>query len=66
MSPRIMLARLTMLLAVACGVIAVTVGFADKEWKLGVTGWFEGGALLAILSVVMLADEYFERRSGTG
>ncbi len=66
MSPRIMLARLTMLLAIACGIVALTVGFADKEWKLGVTGWFEGGVLLAVLSVVVLADEYIERRSGAG
>ena len=62
MSPRIMLARLLMLLAIACGVIGLVAGFSDKQWKLGVTGWFEGGVLLAILSVVVLADEYFERR----
>ena len=62
MSPRIMLSRLVMLLAVACGVIGLIAGFSDKEWKLGVTGWFEGGVLLAVLSVVVLADEYFERR----
>ena len=59
---RIMVAKLTMLLATACGVIGLIVGLADKTWKLGVEGWFTGGTLLAVLSIVMLADQYFESR----
>ncbi len=62
MEPRILLARLIMLLATACGVIGLVVGIVSREWKLGVTGWFTGGILLAILAIVVLADEYFERR----
>ena len=57
-----MLTRIFMPLAVAFGVIELVVGFSDKEWQLGVTGWFEEGMLLAILSIVVLADEYFEQR----
>jgi hypothetical protein len=51
-----------MLAVVACGVIGLIIGIADRSWKLGVTGWFTGGTLLAVLTLVVLADEYFERR----
>ena len=66
MSPRVMLARLTMLAAVACGVIGLIIGIVDRAWKLGVTGWFTGGTLLAVLAIVMLADEYFATRGESG
>ena len=62
MSSRIMLTRIFMPLAVAFGVIELIVGFSDKEWKLGFTGWFEEGVPLAILSIVVLADEDYEQR----
>ena len=62
MEPRIILARLMMLGAFACGLIGLIIGVVDRVWKLGVTGWFTGGTLLAILSLVVLADEYFARR----
>ena len=66
MSPRIMMARLVMLAAVACGVVGLIIGIVDRAWKLGVTGWFTGGTLLAVLAIVMLADEYFAtRREGS-
>ena len=58
---RILLARLAMLLAVLCGVIGLVVGILGANWKLEVTGWFTGGSLLAILALVILADEYFAR-----
>ena len=57
-----MLARLFMLVAVACGVVGAVVGFTDNTWELGVTGWFTGGTLVAVLSLVVLADEYFATR----
>ena len=63
MEPRIMLARLLMLVAVACGVIGLVVGLVDLTWKLAVTGWFTGGTLVAVLSLVVLADEYVDRRT---
>ena len=63
MEPRIMLARLFMLGAVTCGVVGLVIGLDDRVWKLGVTGWFTGGTLLAVLSLVVLADEYFARRT---
>ena len=65
MGPRIMMARLFMLGALACGVIGLVIGLVDRVWKLGVTGWFTGGTLLAVLALVVLADEYFARRSSS-
>ena len=62
MSPRVQIARLFMLGAVATGVVGLVVGIVEREWRLGVTGWFTGGTLLALLSLVGLADEYFARR----
>ena len=62
MEPRIMLARLFMLRALATGVIGLVAGLSDKAWKLGVTGWFTGGTLLAVLSLVALADHYFAQK----
>ena len=62
MEPRILLARLSMLGAIACGVLGLIVGLIDRAWKLGVTGWFTGGTLLAVLALVVLADEYLATR----
>ena len=62
MKIRIMLARLIMLGALVCGVLGLVAGLADRAWKLGVTGWFTGGTLLAVLALVVLADEYFAAR----
>ena len=59
---RLISAKLLTLGAIACGVVGLIIGVVDREWKLGVTGWFSGGTLLAILSIVALADEYFESR----
>ena len=56
---RIVLSRLIMLVALACGVIGLAAGVAEREWRMGVTGWFTGGTLLAVLALVVLADEYF-------
>ena len=52
MEPRIVLARLMMLAALACGVVGLVIGIADRAWKLGITGWFTGGTLLAVLALV--------------
>ena len=60
---RIMLARLFILGALGTGIIGLAVGLIEKEWRLGVTGWFTGGTLLAILALAILADEYCARRS---
>ena len=60
---KVMMARLLMLAAVVLGIIGLVVGFSDRTWKLGVTGWFTGGVLVAVLAIVVLADHYFESRS---
>ncbi len=66
MNLRIELARLMALGGVACGIIGLVIGIADRQWRLGVTGWFIGGTLLAVLALVVLADEYFaSRRTGS-
>ena len=61
MSSRIMAARIMTLGALLCGVIGLLAGFTDNRWKLGPTGWFTGGVLLAVLALARLADEYFAR-----
>ena len=58
----VMFARLLMLLAMACGLVGLVIGVVEREWRLGVTGWFTGGTLLAILSILILADHYVEHR----
>jgi hypothetical protein len=60
-----MFARLMMLAAFVCGIIGLVIGIVDRTWKLGVTGWFMGGTLLALLTLVVLADEYFSRRQSS-
>lgn len=66
MEVRSLVARLMWLGALACGVIGLIVAFIDRQWKLGVTGWFTGGTLLAVLGLMMLADEYFAARKRVG
>ena len=55
-------ARLMILASFACGIIGLVIGIVEREWRLGITGWFTGGTLLAVLAVVVLMDEYFESR----
>ncbi len=62
MELRILVARLMMLGAFVCGVIGLVAGLIDCAWKLGVTGWFTGGTMLAVLALAVLADEYFASR----
>ena len=67
MESRILLARLFAVGAFACGVIGLIGRLTTHPWKLGVTGWFTGGTLLAVLALVVYADHYFaSRRDGTG
>ena len=60
---KIRIARLFVVVAFASGVIGLVVGVIEREWRLGVTGWFSGGTLLALLAVALLADAYMETRS---
>ena len=59
---RIQIARLLVFGAIACGILGLVIGVADREWKLGVTGWFTAGTLVALLAVAVFADEYFVSR----
>ena len=62
MGYRILIARLCILGAFGCGAIGLCVGLIDCVWKLGVTGWFTGGTLLAVLALAIFAEEYFVTR----
>lgn len=48
------------------GVVGLIIGIVDGAWNLSVTGWFTGGTLLAVLAIVILADEYFATRGEAG
>ncbi len=60
---KIRLARLLAVGAFASGVVGLVVGVIEREWRLGVTGWFSGGTLLALLAIALLADAYVETRN---
>ena len=53
---RNMTARGAAALAFLCGVIGLVAGLTFHTWKLGPTGWFAGGGLLALLAVFALLD----------
>lgn len=59
---RTWLARLLGLACIALGIIGLFVGFSDKVWKLGPTGWFTGGTLLGVVAIILILDEYTEFR----
>ena len=59
---RTWLARLFGLGCVALGVIGLIVGFSEKIWRLGTVGYFTGGALLALVAIMLILDEYAEAR----
>jgi hypothetical protein len=61
MSTQILIARLLVIAAFACGLIGLIAGMAGRLWKLGPTGWFTGGALLALLALVA----YLEHRTAS-
>ena len=61
---RVWLGRLGALGALTCGVIGLIVGFSDDlVWKLGVSGWFTGGTVAALLAIVMYLDAAAESRN---
>ena len=62
---RLIVAKLLMTTALACGIVGLLIGIDERTWKLGITGWFTGGILLAVLAITVLIDEYFEaKRAG--
>ena len=62
---RILVARLLIFCAFACGVIGLVAGLIECEWRLGVEGWFTGGTLLAVLAVAVFAEQFLvSRRQG--
>jgi len=48
--------------ALACGIIGLIVGFDGTTWKLGVSGWFTGGTVAALLAIVMYLDDAASRK----
>ena len=61
--PKIVLAKVIMPAALACGIIGLIAGFSGHDWKPGVTGWFTGGTLAAVLCLAVLADHYCGTRA---
>ena len=59
---RIWLGRLGAVGALACGIIGLIVGFDGTTWKLGVSGWFTGGTVAALLAIVMYLDDAASRK----
>ena len=53
---KVMLARLGAAIGALCGVVGFFGGMADLPWRLGATGWFSGGLLIALVSLVVLVD----------
>ena len=66
MVDRILLARLFAMVAFVSGSIGLVAALAEREWRLGSTGWFEGGLLVALLALVILVDEYVMTQRGGG
>ena len=51
---RIWLGRLRALSALICEIFGLIMGLSDNfTWKLGTQGWFTGGTVIGLLSVVM-------------
>ena len=61
---KVMLARLGAAIGALCGVIGFFGGMADLPWRLGATGWFSGGLLMALVSLVVLVDAALTRADG--
>lgn len=53
---RSMAARVAALLGCLCGILGLLAGVTEHTWKLGIVGWFLGGALLTLLGVFTLID----------
>ena len=59
----IWLARLGALGALVCGVFGLIVGFDGQTWKLGVSGWFTGGALAALIAIIAYLNDAVDSRN---
>lgn len=53
---RTLIGRIGVVLGFACGVIGLVAAMTDHSWKLEPMGWFQGGTLLAVLSLIALVD----------
>ncbi len=53
---RTLAGRIGAVLALTCGLIGLVAGMTGHSWKLEPMGWFQGGTLLAVLSLVALLD----------
>ena len=59
---RTFIARIAALLGFVCGVIGVSAGLTEHEWRLGAIGWFAGGGLLMLVALYWLLDGAFAFR----
>jgi hypothetical protein len=59
---KVWVARVGALGALFCGIVGLIVGFDGDTWKLGVSGWFTGGSLAALVSIIVYLDDAAESR----
>ena len=61
---RTILARLSILGAIVCGIVGLAIGADFTVMDMSdITNWFTGGTLLAVIAIALLADERLARKS---
>ncbi len=56
---RRMTARIGTALGFICGTLGLLAGLTKHTWKLGLSGWFEGGILVTLIALFLLLDGTF-------
>ena len=56
---RRMIARIGAAMGFVCGTIGLLAGLTDHTWKLGMSGWYEGGILITLIGLFVLLDGMF-------
>ncbi|HZC82176.1 MAG TPA: hypothetical protein VE222_10790 [Nitrospiraceae bacterium] len=53
------IARIGAAMGFVCGTLGLLAGLTDHTWKLGMSGWFEGGILVTLIALFLLLDGMF-------
>ena len=53
---RIAIARIAALFGFVCGLIGISAGLTEHQWRLGAIGWFTGGGLLLLIALFVVLD----------
>ncbi len=65
MYTRVNLARLLAVLAFITGVVGFILTMAEHPTRITAAGWFTGGTLLGVLSLLAFVDDYLDSRRST-